>query len=274
MKVNTFIVGVQKAGTTSLYEWLIQHEAICGEIFLKDYPFFNNSDLYEQGTELLEDKFNYNNEPVVISGCVDYIENSIGLERIKNYNPQSKIILILRNPEDRIYSAFKFLRQLSKETHDDINDAIKNDPSYLNRSLYANKIEVLHKIFSEEQIKIIVFERLTSHPEAVVKEVFEFLGVSSQNDIKFFNANKTGEARFKTVNKILFDKEKNKGLRKLAKIVVPAKARLMLTRFIKDSNTKKSIPKGNAQELSSAYKNILLEDRKKLEKYIDVEAYW
>lgn len=274
MKVNTFIVGVQKAGTTSLYEWLIQHQDVCGEIFLKDYPFFNDPELFGQGNSLLENRFTCLEKPIVVTGCVDYIENPEGLKRIKEYNPNAKIIVVLRNPEKRIRSAFKFLRQLSKEKYDNINDAIKNDPAYINRSLYSRKLDVLYNIFPKEQVKLVIFEQLTKMPESVLQEVFEFLGVPSQDNIDYFNANKTGEARFKSVNKILFDKESNKAFRSVVKTLLPAKTRLKIQRFVKDYNTKKAAPSQEESDLDPAYKELLQADRKKLNSYFDVEEYW
>ncbi len=40
-RINTFIVGAQKAGTTSIYDWLGQHPEIEASPEIKDYHFFN-----------------------------------------------------------------------------------------------------------------------------------------------------------------------------------------------------------------------------------------
>ena len=274
MKVNTFIIGVQKAGTTSLYEWLLQHPQVCGEIFLKDYPFFIDSKLYEQGSHILENRFNCLNEPVVISGCVDYIEDFDSLKRIKSYNPDAKVILILRKAESRIQSAHTFLRQLAKEEHEDINEAIENDEEYLNRSIYAKKVAQLHDLFKSSQIKIILFEKLVAKPSAVLEEVFEFLTIEQTTEIKIFNANKTAEPRFKVINKIVFDKESNLVLRSIVKKVFPPKLRLQIQRFIKNTNTKKRASSNKKQTLNEKYIEAFKKDREALKKYIDVETYW
>lgn len=273
MKVNAFVIGVQKAGTTSIYEWLIQHPQVCGEIFLKDYPFFIESTLYKQGAGVLEGRFNCGAEPVRISGCVDYIENPAALKRIADYNPKAKVILLLREPESRIRSAYKFLSQLAKEDSADINKALANDSEYMDRSLYAEKVETLYRIFPKEQVKLLIFERMAQEPDAVLDELFEFLNIDKGHPIETFVANPTANARFKGVNKVLFDKEKNKGFRALVKALVPPALRLKIVRFIKDSNTK-STTTGSATVLDQNYLKQLEADKDALKKYIDFEAYW
>ncbi|MFD2822504.1 sulfotransferase domain-containing protein [Lacinutrix iliipiscaria] len=274
MKVNTFIIGVQKAGTTSLYEWLIQHQDIYGESALKDYPFFIDKTLYSKGTSFFENQFRHlSNEKVVISGCVDYIENPDSLERIKNYNPEAKIILLLRKPEDRIRSAFKFLRQLSKEENDDINKAIEQNKEYIERSLYGKKLEYLYRIFNKNNINIIFFEELIKNPEEVVDKTLNFLGLETKEVIKIFNANKTKNVRFKSLNKVLFDKNSNNFIRSIFKKLFSSNTRVKIRRAIKDLNTQKK-SELIKQELNSQYKDLFKEDLMKIKKYIQIDETW
>ena len=42
---NTILIGVQKAGTSSLYDWITQHPEVCGNVAVKDFPFFINNHL-------------------------------------------------------------------------------------------------------------------------------------------------------------------------------------------------------------------------------------
>jgi len=274
MKVNAFIIGVQKAGTTSLYEWLIQHQDIYGESALKDYPFFIDETLYSKGDTCFEDQFrDVKNEKIIISGCVDYIENPESLERIKRYNPEVKVIVLLREPEDRIRSAFNFLRQLAKEENDDINSAIEQDEEYIERSLYGKKLEHLFRIFNSSNIKIIFFEELIKNPEAVIDKTISFLGLKTKEDIKTFNANKTKNVKFKFLNKVLFDKSSNNFLRSIFKNVFSSNTRVKIRRAIKNLNTHKK-DEFIKQELNSNYKNLLKEDLKKIEKYIQINETW
>jgi len=46
--INAFLIGAQKAGTTSLYEWLGQHPDVYAPEELKDYHFFTNPKLLKK----------------------------------------------------------------------------------------------------------------------------------------------------------------------------------------------------------------------------------
>lgn len=274
MKVNTFIIGVQKGATTSMYEWLMQHPNITGEVFLKDYPFFTKREFYDKGNHFLEDQYrSYTDQKIIMTGCVDYIEDEEGLRRIKEYNPQAKIILQLRNPEERLKSAFKFLNQISLEKHSDINKAVADDAEYLERSLYGKKLEILHEIFAKENIKILLFEEITSDPESAVKEVFEFLDVDPSFSVNFHNANKTGFVRFKFLNQLIFDKSTDNIFRYTARKVFPPDLRVKIRRKIKHLNTrsKNSVLQ---MTLDKKYTDLLKEDSKKVKKYLPNLKGW
>lgn len=274
MKVNAFIIGVQKAATTSLYECLLKHSDVCGETYLKEYPFFIDSNHYGQGYSALENKFNYKNESVVLTACVDYIDDIDSLKRIKKYNNKAKIIVVLRNPTDRIISAFSFLRQLGLEPETTLEQALKNNPEYLERSLYTPKIEALYSIFEPEQIKLILFEQLITESSEVVDEVLSFLGLEAVHDLPFGHANKTYKANFEQINRFLYDFDSNHIVKRIAKLIVPPKQRQQIRRTIRTINSK---PANNLVVQNGFSDKLLLrlkEDRKALEKYIQVHTFW
>lgn len=275
MKVNTFIVGAQKAGTTSLYEWLIQHPEVCGEIYLKDFPFFRDDYLFEKGYDHLEKKFTCKkNQKIVITGCVDYIENIKYLKRIHDYNPKAKIIYLVREPKSRIKSAFNFLTQLDLEHNKNINDAIEQKIDYLNRSLYGTKTEQLLSMFPKDQIQLVLFEKMAMNPKETIQEVFKFLNLPNEDNISFFIANATKEPRFKKINKFLYDIESNKAIRAFVRFIFPPALRLKIVRIIKDSNTKNSASKKTYGEIDDKYLEQIEKDKKTLKKYINFEGYW
>ncbi|WP_036380958.1 sulfotransferase domain-containing protein [Muricauda sp. MAR_2010_75] len=274
MKINTFIIGVQKGATTSLYEWLIQHPDVCGELYLKDYPFFSNDELFNKGFEFIEKQFtSYDNQKIVITGCVDYVEDKQGLIRIKEYNPEARIILLLRKPEERLKSAFKFLNQISLEKHNDINKAIESDSEYMERSLYGDKLDYLYSLFPEKNIKVMLFENVTKSSVEATKEVFSFLGVSENLELNFHNANKTGAVRFKYLNKLMFDKTKDNIFRASARKLFDPGTRVKLRRAIKNLNTTTRNDSINL-DLDEKYRRILENDMEKVKKYVDIEGSW
>ena len=48
-KINTFLIGAQKAGTTSLYDWIGQHPEVHAPDAIKDYHYFTNESYFKKG---------------------------------------------------------------------------------------------------------------------------------------------------------------------------------------------------------------------------------
>src|SRR5436190_11319241 len=99
---NTFLIGVQKAGTTTLNDWLCQHPQVYGYASLKDIPLFVKFPSREQlNKRLLLETPAYSGQQVVLHSAVNYIYYPSLLQKIASESPQAKLLLILRNPVDR-----------------------------------------------------------------------------------------------------------------------------------------------------------------------------
>ena len=71
---NTFLIGVQKAGTTTLNDWIGQHPQVYCYNSLKDIPLFVKFPQPQQlNKRLLLETPAYNAEPVVFHSAVNYI---------------------------------------------------------------------------------------------------------------------------------------------------------------------------------------------------------
>ncbi len=81
---NVFIIGVQKAGTTTLHDWLIQHPGIFGKKELKDEDFFTNPRRCDNAKKLLESEFKGSrSEKIILHSCVNYFVYRQSLCRIR-----------------------------------------------------------------------------------------------------------------------------------------------------------------------------------------------
>ena len=199
IKPNIFIVGIQKAGTTSLYDTLRNHPEIFGPL-IKDYnnshPFFSDENYYKNKKKKFEKLFSDNNGiKNVITSDVDLIEEKQSLIRIKEYSPNAKIIICLRNPLNRLKSMFKFYKQQGKINEKEIleNELKKDSEHYLSRSLYFDKICNAFEIFPKENIKIVLFEEIIdkNKQSEVLDDLYEFLEISKL-DTGLLHENKTG----------------------------------------------------------------------------------
>ena len=96
---NTFLIGVQKAGTTTLNDWLSQHPQVYGYASLKDIPLFVKFPSAEQlNKRLALETPSYNGQKVVLHSAVNYIFYPSLLEKISTVKPDAQLLLILRNP--------------------------------------------------------------------------------------------------------------------------------------------------------------------------------
>jgi hypothetical protein len=119
---NVLILGAQKAGTTTLYESLIEHPDVCqskledGEpkYMQKEVHFFDDDEHYGNGPEWYNSKFSdCGGKRVTIEATPNYLNFDIA-RRMKETLPLSarkelKMIAILRNPVDRILSWYNHI---------------------------------------------------------------------------------------------------------------------------------------------------------------------
>ncbi|MEO7209598.1 MAG: sulfotransferase domain-containing protein [Chitinophagaceae bacterium] len=279
---NTFLIGVQKAGTTSLDNWLSQHPEIYNYQSLKDIHLFG---LYKNKNEIIERLQKeqvdlYSGEKIVLQSAVNYIFYPAMLSDIKRDAPGSKIIIVLRNPVDRAVSSFYYFKKMFREKRP-IKEALmytpgknypfskdNNDFTYIEHGFYYQQLSTCFQYFDKENILILDFEVMKKNPGEVMKKVFTFLNVDAAFQPDFSTKNITGEIRNKWFQKQLV---KNSGVKKWAmKYLVnswmPAKKRNLLKRKMFEKNT---VVKTGAQkvthqreELPGSIRNFLVEQYK------------
>ncbi len=194
-KVDFFIVGAPKAGTTSLHNSLALHP----EIFMPDIkePNFFSSD------ELLADQLYYR-EKIISSlqeyeklysvagnkikgdASVSYLFYPLTAEKIKQYNPESRIIIILRHPIERAVSHYQMDKRLgfvNAPLEAIFADGGNNAPSYFQQYFllgkYTDQVKKYLNVFPESQVKIFFFEEVKSDFKKVMKDTLLFLGVNN-----------------------------------------------------------------------------------------------
>jgi len=111
-----------------------------------------------------------------------------------------KIIIMLRNPIDRLYSQFH-VSVKENEEKDSFEDAIseeldrlrieltddnknlhkfnKNHRNYLKKSLYAMQLRPWFELFPKKNILVLSTEDFKINDEKIYNEIFDFLGISN-----------------------------------------------------------------------------------------------
>jgi len=192
-RLDFIVAGAQKSGTTALHYFLKKHP----QIALPDRQemhFFDDEEIFSQRPvdyELLHRHF----RPIPRSALAGEVTPSYlywkpAMERIQNYNPQIKLIILLRNPIDRAFAHWNMQRFKDREFLDFL-DALKEEPrrvaqplslesrrfAYVDRGFYSGQLERVFKFFPREQIKIAKFEEFRDRKQESLDGIFEFLGV-------------------------------------------------------------------------------------------------
>jgi len=199
MKVGVFIVGAPKAGTTSLFHYLDAHPEIKMSS-TKEPDYFSDKELNEQGlyygSYRVENLQKYNSlflgredEKIMGEGSVSYLFYPKVPVRIKEYNPKSKIIIMLRNPVERAFSHYLMdyrlgLTSKSFESEFQQEEGL-NFQQYFLLGNYSSQIKRYFEVFEKKNIHIIWYSDVKKNAEKEVKNVFDFIGVDSSFKVDF-----------------------------------------------------------------------------------------
>ncbi|MFZ1799733.1 MAG: sulfotransferase, partial [Chitinophagaceae bacterium] len=224
---NTFLIGVQKAGTTSLDNWLAQHPGIYSYQSLKDIHLFG---LYNTKSEIVERLKKeqvslYSGEKIILQSAVNYIFYPAMLSDMKRDAPESKIIIVLRNPVDRAFSSYMYFKKMFREKRP-VGEALmytpgndfqfskdNNDFTYIEHGFYHRQLVECFRHFDRKNILILDFALMKKKPAEMMQKVFSFLQVDDTFQPDFSTKNITGEVRNKWFQKQLV---KNSGFKKWA----------------------------------------------------------
>jgi len=188
---NFLIIGAQKSGTTSLYEYLKQHPDILMSN-KKETEFFAYDKFYFKGFNYYETFFSeYKGQKFVGEASTDY-SNYVGLEktiqRIHDFNKNMKLIYVLRNPIARAYSAYFWRKRQVFETLEfekalELEESRKNtthlmDPfSYKRMGLYFKIISKYLKYYNQKNLHVVLFDDLITSPAVTCNKIFDFLDI-------------------------------------------------------------------------------------------------
>jgi hypothetical protein len=190
-----FVVGTQKAGTTSLHDWLVKQPEICLPK-LKETQFFSTLSNYANGIDWYLDQFPDANESSIVGEiCPDYMYFEGVPERIITHCKSPKLIFIFRHPIDRAYSHYLMKCREGIESlpfHDALlqeenrmatnTEFAKIHYSYMSRGEYASQVKSFQRVFKRELMYFIKFDDLVDkgqRGDEAYANICNFLGVKS-----------------------------------------------------------------------------------------------
>lgn len=262
MKVGIFIVGAPKSGTTSLHYYMNEHPEILMSS-VKEPDFFSDKEIVDQGLYYVTSRINTlqkyhnlfldkNNEKIFGESSVSYLFYPEVPKKIKKYNTESKIIIMLRNPVDRAFSHYlmDFKLGLISDRFEDVfnkKEGLKFQQYFLLGNYYS-QVKRYFDAFSKENVHIIWYSDFKKDAEKEVQKVFKFISVNSYYKVNFENVhNRFSMPKSKVIRKIY----SIVWFRKLLSFLLPS----TIVRFIRSTLFKKE----NKPRITTKLRKILTE---------------
>jgi hypothetical protein len=216
---NFFVVGAAKAGTSSLSYYLRQHpeiyvspikephyfsEDICEADFKPEYrqsvaldlqDYFRKSPLSQKHIAHIRGQAHYlalfrevGSEKAIGELSTGYLYSACAAENLFRFNPQAKIIIVLRQPVERAYSHYLMDLRGSWDLDSSFLSAIEQDFAekekgwgkthlYIELGLYSAQVRRYLDRFPENQVKIALYDDLVADSVGFMEGIYQFLEV-------------------------------------------------------------------------------------------------
>jgi|10_taG_2_1085330.scaffolds.fasta_scaffold13682_2 hypothetical protein len=223
-KVNLFIVGAMRSGTTSFSKLLNTHEDIfvppikephyfsdsLPKEFLERSRYFSVADYFKNSfpkplhsAQIIE-AAHYERlysmakqQKYLVDGSTSYLHEPSAADRIKQYNPSAKIIILTRNPLARAFSHYRMDVGLGRTTKS-FEEVMQKEielyklgilPWYahLNISFYKENIDRFQNLFDD--VLVLSFENLLENTAKELEKISLFLGIAKFASTQLFHTN-------------------------------------------------------------------------------------
>ena len=211
-KVNIFIIGAQKSGTSALHSYMLNHREIIGGK-VKEINYFNHKEKYAKGDNWYHNQFVkplfYKPKKYFIDSTPQYITDENVAEMIFQYNPNAHIIVLLRNPVERAYSAWNMYKQFSEFTDVNRKKLADRHASLQNRKLFYNFITTnpfpSFEDFAEKELKNIDTYPRILKKGIYVEQLIPYYKLFPKNKITIIESKDFKQNKLEYLN-LIFDK--------------------------------------------------------------------
>ena len=200
---NFLVIGAGRSGTTSLHRYLGQHPEVylCPEkspnffVSHEELPPWEGPDLRRMARQWISDPRAYEalfdavkDEKAVGEVSPVYLQARNAPKAIRDMCPEVRIVAILRDPVERAYAHFLGRRRDGLEKRSDFREVAAAElarplpddvafGSYLGCGRYHHFLQGYFELFPRERIRVYLFEDLLRDADALLADLFEFLGV-------------------------------------------------------------------------------------------------
>lgn len=281
---NFLIIGVAKAGTTSLYKYLEQHPDVYMSSFKEPGFFaFEGQKLDFQGPgakyrinqwsvtdiDSYREMFAEANQKAIGEATPLYLYYQESCDRIKHYIPDVKLIAMLRDPVERAFSNYVWAVQPGAEPITNFADALAAEPEriennwsprwhYKAQGFYYQQLKPYFEKFDPQQIKVYLHEDFVANPQEILQDIFQFLAIDESFKVDLSRKhNVTKIPRNKVWHQFL---DKPNPIKSLVKPFLPAQFRHNIRINAKEKNLyKPKLTPQLRQQLIAEYKPDILQ---------------
>ena len=228
-KPNFFIVGAPKCGTTSLHEYLQRHPDVFMPFFKE--PHFFGADL--EGSRFRQfrgkpDRYlklfrDARGEKRLGESSPWYLASKRAAEEIHAYDPAAKIIIMLRNPIDMMYSMWSQFRYSGNEQIETFEEALAAEgdrraglrirrAAHCVTGLHYREMARFHEQapryfqrFGRENVLVVIFDDFRSDTPAAFSAILDFLELPPYDKMTFDIRNPNKEVRLEWLQKLIVD---------------------------------------------------------------------
>lgn len=202
-KPTFLIIGSAKCGTTALASILDKHPDCCMSR-PKEVSFFQemkngrpNSNFNKRWEWYMKAFTHYSGEPVVGESTPSYSDRSRSPQtacRIADFNPEMKIIYMVRDPLERQLSTWKMLLAFAQGRRHEGNKEAEwakegfeswmkhqRDIDRWDECRYAFQLASYQQVFPEDQLLVTFIENWVSRKEDEVLRILHFLGLDKEH---------------------------------------------------------------------------------------------
>jgi sulfotransferase family protein len=210
------VAGVQKGGTTFLYQEMLRHPDVRGSL-TKEVHFFDEN--FDKGIDWYSAMFPRSRSGAQIlrgEASPAYIFHPAAVRRIADTLTDTRLIVIVRDPVQRALSHYNHERRLGFEPCATFEEALALEDSrvveefemlsngsmarsfavghfaYARRGLYADQLKRATKLIGRERLLVLVSEDMFADPSGTTSQALEFVGATphindrvGQNDMAF-----------------------------------------------------------------------------------------
>ena len=195
-RLQACIIGAQKSASTALMQYVKQHPDVRGQAF-HEFRYVGTEDAFKiPWRQAIDDEFDAESQGSVLVAKHALAMNSDEiLARLQSLNPSLRLIVVLRDPVARAYSAYWWARVAGYQNPnvsfaEAIAPLFAGEASrdlatdYIGNSMYASAIQRVWRFFPQDQLLVVFDDDLRVNPEAVLEKVFTHIGLNATKSIE------------------------------------------------------------------------------------------